>query len=35
MSVIADISICPIDKGTSLSPYVARGVKIINPTGPP
>lgn len=29
MSVIVDLAIFPVDKGTSLSPYVAEVVKII------
>ena len=33
MSVIVDFSIFPVDKGESLSPYVARAVKIIRQSG--
>ena len=33
MSVIAEMSIFPMDKGTSLSPYVARAMKIIKDSG--
>ena len=33
MSVIIDLSIFPIDKGTSVSPYVARIVQIIENSG--
>ena len=29
MSVLIDFSIFPVDKGTSVSPYVARAVNII------
>jgi uncharacterized protein (TIGR00106 family) len=35
MSVIVDFAIFPMDKGESLSPYVARAVKIINESGLP
>ena len=35
MSVIVDFSIFPLDKGVSLSPYVARAVKIIKDSGMP
>jgi uncharacterized protein (TIGR00106 family) len=35
MSVIIDFSIFPVDKGESLSPYVARAVKIIKESGLP
>ena len=35
MSVIVDFSIFPMDKGESLSPYVARAVKIIKESGLP
>lgn len=35
MSVIVDFSIFPMDKGVSLSPYVARAVKIIKASGLP
>ena len=35
MSVLIDFSIFPLDKGTSLSPYVARAVKIIEDSGLP
>jgi len=35
MSVIIDFSIFPLDKGTSLSPYVARAIKIIKESGLP
>jgi len=36
MSVIVDFSIFPMDKGTqSLSPYVARAVKIVRESGLP
>jgi len=35
MSVIIDFSIFPVDKGESLSPYVARAVKIIKDSGLP
>jgi uncharacterized protein (TIGR00106 family) len=33
MSVIAELSIFPLDKGVSLSPYVARAVRIIENSG--
>lgn len=33
MSVILELSIFPLDKGMSLSPYVARAVKIIKASG--
>ena len=33
MSVIVDFSIFPMDKGISVSPYVARAVKIIRESG--
>ena len=35
MSVLIDFSIFPLDKGASLSPYVARAVKIIRNSGLP
>lgn len=35
MSVIIDFSIFPVDKGESLSPYVAKAVKIIKQSGLP
>ena len=35
MSVLIDFSIFPLDKGASLSPYVARAVKIIRDSGLP
>ncbi len=35
MSVIIDFSIFPMDKGVSLSPYVARAIKIIKSSGLP
>lgn len=35
MSVIIDFSIFPVDKGESVSPYVARAVKIIKDSGLP
>ena len=35
MSVLIDFSIFPLDKGASLSPYVARAVKIIKDSGLP
>ena len=35
MSVIVDFAIFPMDKGESLSPYVARAIKIINESGLP
>lgn len=33
MSVLIDFSIFPVDKGTSVSPYVARAVAIIKASG--
>ena len=33
MSVLIDLSIFPTDKGESVSPYVARAVKIIRNSG--
>lgn len=33
MSVLIDLSIFPLDKGDSLSPYVARALKIIKDSG--
>ena len=33
MSVIVELSIFPMDKGVSVSPYVARAVKIIESSG--
>ncbi len=33
MSVIAELSIFPLDKGVSLSPYVARAVHIVQQSG--
>ena len=33
MSVLIDFSIFPVDKGTSVSPYVARVVGIIQKSG--
>ncbi|MBS3756559.1 MAG: MTH1187 family thiamine-binding protein [Desulfobacterales bacterium] len=33
MSVIVELSIFPMDKGLSVSPYVARAVKIIEGSG--
>jgi len=33
MSVLAELSIFPLDKGESLSPYVTRMVKIIKSSG--
>ncbi|WP_027371468.1 MTH1187 family thiamine-binding protein [Desulfovermiculus halophilus] len=33
MSVIAELSIFPLDKGVSLSPYVARAVSIVQQSG--
>ena len=33
MSVLIDFSIFPVDKGTSVSPYVARAVSIIQKSG--
>ena len=35
MSVIVEFSIFPMDKGESLSPYVARAIKIIEASGLP
>ncbi len=35
MSVIIEISIFPMDKGESVSPYVARAVKIVQDSGLP
>ncbi|MEW6670659.1 MAG: MTH1187 family thiamine-binding protein [Thermodesulfobacteriota bacterium] len=35
MSAIIEFSIFPMDKGTSLSPYVARAVKIVRESGLP
>lgn len=35
MSVIVEFSIFPMDKGVSLSPYVARALKIIQDCGLP
>jgi uncharacterized protein (TIGR00106 family) len=35
MSVIVDFSMYPLDKGESLSPYVARSIKIIQESGLP
>jgi uncharacterized protein (TIGR00106 family) len=35
MSVILDFSMYPLDKGESLSPYVARSIKIIKESGLP
>ena len=35
MSVLIDFSVFPLDKGASLSPYVARAVKIIKDRGLP
>ncbi len=35
MSVIVELSIFPMDKGTSLSPYVSRAVRIIKESGLP
>ncbi len=35
MSVIVELSIFPLDKGTSLSPYVSRAVRIIKESGLP
>jgi uncharacterized protein (TIGR00106 family) len=35
MSVIVEFSIFPMDKGESLSPYVARALKIIQDSGLP
>ena len=33
MSVVAEMSIFPLDKGVSLSPYVARAIAIIQDSG--
>ncbi len=33
MSVLAELSIFPIDKGISLSPFVRRAVKIVEQSG--
>lgn len=35
MSVIVELSIFPMDKGESLSPYVARALKVIRDSGLP
>ena len=35
MSVIVEFSIFPMDKGKSLSPYVARAIKMIQDSGLP
>jgi uncharacterized protein (TIGR00106 family) len=35
MSVIVELSIFPLDKGTSLSPYVSRALKVIRESGLP
>ncbi len=35
MSVIVELSIFPLDKGTSLSPYVARALDVIRASGLP
>lgn len=35
MSVLLSISIFPLDKGESLSPYVARALKVIQESGLP
>jgi uncharacterized protein (TIGR00106 family) len=35
MSVILDFSMYPLDKGESLSPYVARSIRIIRDSGLP
>lgn len=35
MSVIVDFAIFPMDKGESLSPYVAKAIKVINESGLP
>ncbi len=35
MSVIVEFSIFPLDKGESLSPYVARALKMIQDSGLP
>ena len=33
MSVIVELSIFPMDKGVSVSPYVARAIRIIENSG--
>ena len=35
MSTIVEFSIFPMDKGESLSPYVARALKLIQDSGLP
>ena len=35
MSLLIDLSIFPVDKGTSVSPYVARAVEVIRQSGLP
>jgi uncharacterized protein (TIGR00106 family) len=35
MSVLLEFSISPLDKGTSLSPYVSRSLEIIDRSGLP
>lgn len=35
MSVIVELTIFPTDKGTSLSPYVARALRVIMESGLP
>lgn len=35
MSLIAELSLFPVDKGASVSPYVARAVEIIRRSGLP
>lgn len=35
MSVLADISLFPLDKGASVSPYVTRAVRLIRDSGLP
>lgn len=35
MSLIAELSLFPLDKGPSVSPYVARAVEIIRQSGLP
>jgi len=35
MSTILDFSIFPMDKGVSLSPYVARAIRIVKESGLP
>jgi uncharacterized protein (TIGR00106 family) len=35
MSVIVDFSMFPLDKGESLSPYVARSIRIVRESGLP